>query len=217
MTVALMIESAALATATAALGHIELHRVFKPLTMLIAIVFVVGQQAPMRPGGRFSFEKWLLAAALAASLAGDAFLMFPGFFIPGLVSFLVAHLLYIALFRRDAPWFASRGALAATLAVGGGMYAFLWQGGLPVALRIPVAAYVVVIALMAAQAIGRAAVLRDRAALGVAIGAGFFMLSDSLLAVNRFVSPLPMSQVWVLSTYYAAQLLIVYHLRSHVK
>jgi hypothetical protein len=136
MTVALMIESAALATATAALGHIELHRVFKPLTMLIAIVFVVGQQAPMRPGGRFSFEKWLLAAALAASLAGDAFLMFPGFFIPGLVSFLVAHLLYIALFRRDAPWFASRGALAATLAVGGGMYAFLWQGGLPVALRI---------------------------------------------------------------------------------
>ena len=59
--------------------------------------------------------------------------------------------------------------------------------------------------------------LRDRAALGVAIGAGFFMLSDSLLAVNRFVSPLPMSQVWVLSTYYAAQLLIVYHLRSHVK
>jgi alkylglycerol monooxygenase len=52
------------------------------------------------------------------------------------------------------------------------MYAFLWQGGLPAALRIPVAAYVVVIALMAAQAIGRATVLRDRAALGVAIGAG---------------------------------------------
>ncbi len=217
MTVALMIESAALATATAALGHIELHRVFKPLTMLIAIVFVAGQRYPTRAGGRFSPEKSLLSAALAASLAGDAFLMFPGFFIPGLVSFLIAHLLYIALFHRDAPWFASRGALVATLGVGGGMYAFLWQGGLPVGLRIPVAAYVVVIALMAAQAIGRAAVLRDRAALGVAIGAGFFMLSDSLLAVNRFVSPLPMSQVWVLSTYYAAQLLIVYHLRSHVK
>jgi len=103
------------ATATAALGHIELHRVFKPLTMLIAIVFVVGQQDPMRAGGRFSSENWLLAGALAASLAGDVFLMFPGFFIPGLVSFLVAHLLYIALFHRDAPWFPSRGALVATL------------------------------------------------------------------------------------------------------
>ncbi|MCY1550390.1 YhhN family protein [compost metagenome] len=35
------------------------------------------------------------------------------------------------------------------------------------------------------------------------------MLSDTLLAINRFVSPLPMAQVWVLSTYYAAQVLIV--------
>ena len=43
----------------------------------------------------------------------------------------------------------------------------------------------------------------------VALGAGFFMLSDSLLATNRFVQPLPWSQVWVLSTYYAAQALIV--------
>jgi alkylglycerol monooxygenase len=66
-----------------------------------------------------------------------------------------------------------------------------------------------VIALMAAQAIGRATVLRDSAAVGVAIGAGFFMLSDTLLAINRFVSPLPMAQLWVLSTYYVAQVLIV--------
>ena len=35
------------------------------------------------------------------------------------------------------------------------------------------------------------------------------MLSDSLLATNRFVTPLPGSQVWVLGTYYAAQALIV--------
>ena len=33
--------------------------------------------------------------------------------------------------------------------------------------------------------------------------------SDSLLATNRFVTPLPMAQVWVLATYYAAQALIV--------
>jgi alkylglycerol monooxygenase len=43
----------------------------------------------------------------------------------------------------------------------------------------------------------------------VALGAGFFMLSDTLLAINKFVLPLPMPQVWVLSTYYAAQVLIV--------
>jgi alkylglycerol monooxygenase len=206
MTEALMVESAALATATAALGFLDLHRIFKPLTMALAMAFVVLRAGGMAQLGRFDA---LLLGALVMSLAGDAFLMFPGYFIPGLVSFLVAHLLYIALFRMGQRWFPSRRALAITLGVGAVMYAYLWQGGLPAALRVPVAAYVIVIALMAAQAIGRATVLRDGAAVGVAVGAGFFMLSDSLLAVNKFVSPLPMAQVGVLSTYYLAQILIV--------
>ncbi len=51
------------------------------------------------------------------------------------------------------------------------------------------------------------------AALGVAVGAGFFMLSDALLATNRFAHPLPMAQLWVLSSYYVAQILIVFNAR----
>ena len=144
------------------------------------------------------------------SLAGDAFLMVEGFFIPGLVSFLLAHIAYIVLFRQGVAWLPRPGALAATLSVGGAMYAYLWQGGLPAELRIPVAVYVTAIALMAAQALGRASVLGDRAARQVALGACFFMLSDSLLATNRFVQPLPLAQVGVLATYYAAQAFIVH-------
>jgi alkylglycerol monooxygenase len=68
-----------------------------------------------------------------------------------------------------------------------------------------------VIALMAAQAIGRAGVLRDRASVAVAAGAALFMVSDSLLATNRFALPLPLAQLWVLATYYAAQILIARH------
>lgn len=203
---ALLIECGGLAMATAALGWVELHRVFKPLAMLIAMAVVVFHA---RRAGGVRRADALLLGALALSLAGDAFLMFPGYFIPGLVAFLLAHLAYIALFRQGVPWFPSRRALAGTLGLGLAMYGFLWQGGLPAGLRAPVAAYVLVIALMAAQAIGRASVQRDRAALAVALGAGFFMLSDALLATNRFVVPLPMSQVWVLSTYYVAQVLIV--------
>ena len=75
--------------------------------------------------------------------------------------------------------------------------------------EVPVAAYVVVIALMAAQALGRANVRRDPASVWVAVGACFFMLSDTLLALNRFVTPLPMAQLGVLTTYYAAQCLMV--------
>ncbi|UCU99776.1 lysoplasmalogenase family protein [Acidovorax radicis] len=207
---ALMLQSGALATATSALGFTQWHWLFKPLTMVIALILVAISAYSISARGRFESKSlYLMGAALAGSLAGDVFLMLDGFFIPGLVSFLVAHLFYVALFKRGQRWFPHRGALAATLGIGVAMYAFLWTGGLPAALRAPVAAYVLVIALMAAQAIGRATVLRDAPALWVALGAGFFMVSDSLLATHRFVVPLPLSSVWVLATYYAAQGLIV--------
>jgi alkylglycerol monooxygenase len=206
----LLVEAAALATATAAHGFTELHQVFKPLAMVLAMAVVALRARAGNGLGRF---EWLLIAALACSLAGDVFLMLPGKFIPGLVSFLLAHLCYIALFRRDAPWFPSGRALAATLALAAAMYAYLFPT-LPGALRVPVAAYAVVIALMAAQAIGRAVVLRDAHAAGVAAGAALFMLSDSLLAINKFATPLPMAQFWVLASYYAAQVLFVHNARA---
>jgi uncharacterized membrane protein YhhN len=39
----------------------------------------------------------------------------------------------------------------------------------------------------------------------VLFGALFFVISDSLLAVNKFIQPLPYSGVLVLGTYYSAQ------------
>jgi uncharacterized membrane protein YhhN len=41
-----------------------------------------------------------------------------------------------------------------------------------------------------------------------------FLLSDALLAVNRFVQPLPLASFWVLGSYYVAQLLIVHHAQA---
>ena len=157
----------------------------------------------------------LLLTAIVFSMSGDVFLMLDGqlpssLFIPGLVSFLLAHVCYVALFKFDMPWFADRRALLLVAAIGAAMYVFLWTHGLPAALRLPVAAYVGVIALMAAQAWGRYRQLRSRAALLSALGASFFMLSDSILAINRFVQPLPWSSVSVLGSYYAAQALIVW-------
>jgi alkylglycerol monooxygenase len=201
---ALLIEACALATVTGDQNLVDLHRVFKPLAMLLAIACVADRLQLFKSGGRFAM---LLVAGLGFSLIGDCFLMFQGFFIPGLVAFLIAHLCYIALFKQGLPWFPSKRALAITLGLGAAMYAFLFNGLNPV-LKVAVAAYVVVISLMAAQAIGRALVLRDRASIAVAVGAGFFMVSDSLLATNKFAFPLPMAQFFVLATYYVAQVLI---------
>jgi uncharacterized membrane protein YhhN len=78
----------------------------------------------------------------------------------------------------------------------------------PGALRAPVAAYVGIIALMASQAIGRALAKQEPLSLAVAAGACFFMVSDTLLAVNKFVLPDATIAALVLPTYYAAQALI---------
>jgi uncharacterized membrane protein YhhN len=201
----LLVEVAALATATAVDGWTDLHRLCKPLALLLAMGCVAARTGSLRP--QRSFERTLLAALLLC-LAGDSFLMFEGFFIPGLVSFLCAHLCYLALLRAGVPWFPSGRALAATLVAAAVLYAVLFPHLGPV-LKLAVAAYAGVIALMAAQAIGRATVVRDASAVAVAIGALLFLLSDTLLAIDRFAQPLPLAPFWVLASYYAAQIVIV--------
>ena len=93
------------------------------------------------------------------------------------------------------------------------MYAWVWGGLTDPVLKLAVAAYVSVIALMVAQAIGRAKVQGDAASRAVALGACVFMLSDALIAINRFVQPLPLVSLWVLSCYYLSQLLMVHNAR----
>jgi uncharacterized membrane protein YhhN len=196
-------------TLSSALHWDVLHSLAKPLVMLVAIYFVAVDAYIKSDEATFKSEKLALMAALLGSLAGDVLLLLPGQFVGGLVCFLLAHLAYVRALTRRAPWMPWRGALGAVALVGAGMYAVLWHGGLPIALQLPVAAYVVVISLMGAQSLGRARVLNDLAAWRVAAGALCFMVSDSVLAYNRFVSPLPAAQLLVLGTYYAAQILLV--------
>ncbi len=161
-----------------------------------------------RTGASARFTAWLLLAQ-AASLAGDVWLMLPGdFFIAGLASFLLAHLAYLALLRQGVAWWPRRGVLAALLLYGATMFAVLFGAlGDPV-LRVAVAVYVTVIALMAAQALGRAGAVGTVAARRLGFGACLFMLSDTLLAIDRFLQPLPLAPLWVLGSYFAAQTLI---------
>ncbi len=214
------IQVAAVATATGALGHVELHRIAKPLAMMLVVAWALRARtvrggaaavalpaaapaAPAAPDG----TRWLVAALLA-SLAGDVALMFDGFFVAGLAAFLCAHLAYGVLLARAVRRPPRAAVVASMAAVGAGFFVFLWTNGLPPGLRGPVAAYVVAICAMAALAIEHALATRSRAATLVAAGAVLFVVSDALLATDRFVGALPYARAWVLSTYYAAQLLI---------
>ena len=170
----------------------------KPLTMALIIAMAVGlaRRSP-GPYGR------TILAGLALSLVGDVLLMLPAdLFLPGLVSFLLAHLAYIRAFGRGRPLRPDR--LALPLAIfGAAVYAGLWPGlG---EMRIPVLVYLLVICTMGWQALVRWRTRYDRAAALAAAGALLFIASDTALAVNRFGRPFAAAPLLVLATYFAAQ------------
>lgn len=181
-----------------------LHWFGKPLAT--ALIFVLAWRA--RPAQSPRYRRWILAG-IACSLCGDVFLMLPGdLFVPGLVAFLCGHACFIAGFLGDSRFAARPLPLLACLVYGALNLALLW-GSIEVALRAPVIVYVVVLACMGGQALVRAQVARRGdaqvpAARLAALGALTFMLSDSLLAWDRFDGPLPWSSLWVLSSYYLA-------------
>ncbi len=208
----LAVQAAALA-ALSAVGLLPGHHLLKPLPMMIAIIFIATQAIYTWATGRF---RTYLLLALAFSLGGDIALLWPeSLFILGLGLFLVAHIFYIVLFHQGLKWLPSRKALLAVLAVGLGMYVLIWPGLTDPILKVAVAVYVGAISCMTAQAIGRALVLGDAAACWVALGACIFMASDALIAINKFLSPVPLAGWWILVTYFTAQLLIVHHARPH--
>lgn len=186
-----------------------LFLILKPLPIILAIVFVFNRARS--EGGVRLFDA-LLLFALAFSLTGDILLELPGdFFVPGLAAFLVAHLFFVFLFKQGQKWFPDKKALAAVICAGALMYATVWGGLADPVLKIAVAAYVTVISLMTSQALGRASVLGKADARLAAIGCCVFMCSDSLIAINKFVMPIAMDSLLVMSTYYLAQMLIVHN------
>lgn len=157
----------------------------------------------------------LLVAALLLSAAGDAFLAQRGerAFMAGLVSFLLAHIAYVALFAMSGEGIglavaeAWRIALALAILVAVGMLLRLLWPALTATLRGPVALYASAILGMGLTALTMPAPL-------VIAGAVLFMASDSLLAVGKFLLPAEARPqawiqplVWVL--YFTAQTAIV--------
>jgi uncharacterized membrane protein YhhN len=197
------VQMAALSTAAGACGWEDVFNLAKPMALML-LMFVA-----WLPNGLADKPQTWLVRALGLSWVGDVLLLYPGLFLPGLVAFLAAHVCYFKLLAMDAPMLPSKRAVVRCVLAGALMYAVLFFNGLPKDMRLPVALCVVVIALMAAQAWGRSFHLNDKGSVLTAVGATVFMLSDSLLAVDTFINPLPYAGLWVLSSYYLAQGLMV--------
>ena len=179
--------------------------VTKPLATIAALLLAWGAVRPVSA----SYRR-LVTLGLAASLAGDVFLMLPGdLFLPGLASFLVAHLLYVTAFAGDGGGARDVPVFLVVALFGAAMLVVLWPAlG---AMRVPVLAYVGVIATMAWQAIARWRAMsaddpaRRTAAALAAMGAASFLVSDAALAVGRFRGAFAGGTAVVLGTYWLAQ------------
>jgi uncharacterized membrane protein YhhN len=134
------------------------------------------------------------------------------FFILGLVSFLLAHVFFILYYVRSSgtpsPVKWKRKPLLMLLFVMYGLGFAAYLNPYLGALRVPVFAYAAVLVSMNISALNRfGKVAPDNFRLVIA-GALFFTLSDSLLAVNKFVHPLPLAGIAIMITYALAQYLI---------
>jgi len=188
-------------------GWIALHWLCKPLTTLLLAGWV------WRERGAEPRYRGLILGGLLCSTAGDVFLMLPGDqFVFGLASFLIAHLAYLFAFRARGPWFARWLPFAVYALIAVVMLIQLWPT-LPAGLHAPVLVYVAALSGMAAQAAAVWLVRRDAASAAAAIGAACFVVSDGILAWNRFLMPLPYGHAWVLVGYWTAQAFIARSVR----
>lgn len=199
--------SAAVDIAAQSSGPRTIVYIFKPLTMIFIISIAVIRESES------SGYRSLVVAALCCSLAGDVFLMLPtDQFVPGLLSFLIAHLFYIAAFRSRPSGVPSALCGLACVAYGTLMLWLLFPHlG---AMRLPVSIYLVVILVMVWQALSRWVTTRRAGAGVAALGAVLFASSDSMIAVDRFYGQVHLAALLILAPYFTAQCLIALSIRT---
>jgi uncharacterized membrane protein YhhN len=163
-------------------------------------------------------KRWLVILAFFFSWAGDLLLMFGSkseiFFFAGVGGFFLSQVTYIQAFRKFSltgekgrisrnPWW-----ILPFLIYLVGIYVYLYPH-LEGIMKPVVALYAISLIGMSAAAFNRQGRMDDRSFLVLFCGALFFVISDSLLAINKFAVQIPYSGFWVMLTYMLAQYLIM--------
>jgi uncharacterized membrane protein YhhN len=198
------------------LDNVLLQTIFKPLIIPALISYFDSQVKSITTG----IAKWVLVALLF-SLVGDVLLMFQAkkeiFFLLGLASFLIAHIFYIIFFHhvrvreniKSNPW------LLVIVVV---YYAALvsWLSPFLGDMKLPVRIYGIVISIMFMLAMHMLSIKNKIAAKWMMWGALLFVISDSVLAINKFYQPFEVANVIIMLTYGLAQLFIVKGAASYI-
>ncbi|MBS4066240.1 MAG: lysoplasmalogenase [Chitinophagaceae bacterium] len=177
----------------------------KPLLMplLMIVVYTERQRIPL--------YQWMLGGLLL-SWAGDVLLQMKGMFIPGLISFLLAHICYISYFiqinKREKGLLQQQPLIGIPVLIYIVIFLWLLYPFLD-ALKIPVTVYGITIGTMLLLSINTKGKVNHMASALFFNGALQFVISDSILAVNLFAYNSMVLGLCVMTTYASAQYLLV--------
>ena len=150
------------------------------------------------------YRRWI-SIGLIFSVLGDLLLAWPvDLFVFGLAAFLIAHLAYLKAYlsdcRQPAWW-----ALGLAAAAGVGLFTLMARQGLG-ELLVPVAVYALAISAMLWRALARLTSPVPRASAWLAAGGALaFVVSDSLIGIDRFVFKLDAAPYLIILSYWLGQ------------
>ncbi|MGN6418303.1 MAG: lysoplasmalogenase [Pseudobacter sp.] len=190
----------------------------KPLLMILLLVWFLSYYLQDSRG------RMLVTWALIFSCGGDIFLLFTAnneiFFMAGLVSFLVAHIFYLLFFLRvkkqnrpGKPW--NPIVVFLMLIYISVLFYILKPGAGP--LKVPVLVYASVLGAMLLAAIHAFHFPAQLSGAFCVTGAMLFVVSDSLLALDKFHQSFKAASLLVMTTYCLAQLLLVTGSRKYLQ
>lgn len=195
---------AVLAILSVSCGYSVAFIVLKPLTTIVIIaIAIIGQQSTGTRGKlglARSRHEYLIVVALFACLIGDVMLLNDAYFVYGLASFLLAHLLFAYMFYDLAGRTIYYLPLVISLLLGSAFYYVLspYLGEL----KIAVAVYSSCILVMCWQGISVFLARKDAPSRNLMWAALLFVFSDSVIAINKFVVAFDIADAMILSSYW---------------
>ncbi|MDN3204822.1 lysoplasmalogenase [Algoriphagus sediminis] len=200
-------------------GNAESRIYSKPFILIGLIIYFFQLSKPIRG----TLLGKAILSALIFSWIGDVLLLWENLFIYGLGSFLIAQGCYIIGFkvaqynpeRIGKVNFIRTFFLNLPIYFVGAFVFYLINPNLG-SLKIPVAIYIIVIVMMLTTARERFKNCNPVSFWQVFIGGAFFLISDAIIALNKFYEYHPESDIMIMGTYAIAQLLIVMGIRTHI-
>ena len=175
--------------------------IFKPLTLILIILIAI-----LFPAIETRYQIFIIAG-LFFSILGDTFLIFSDkYFKYGLIAFLIGHICYIIAFAVSAGFHFTFWIFLPITTIGiSYLRMILKHTG---KMTIPVIIYIIIIMIMGWTAIERYHILPTMGTSLAAFGAIFFIISDAVLALNKFRKPFLSAELIILITYFSAQWLL---------